>query len=261
MKAIILAAGRGTRLDKYTCDLPKGMLQVFGKSIIQHQVDTYIRNGITDISIIKGYYADKINIPGTKTYVNNLYATTNMVESLFCAENEIQGDVIISYSDILFEDRVLKTVINSKYDIGVLVDEDWKDYWKARYNKVDFDTESLSFAADGSIAEIGISGPPIETIDGRYVGMIRLSSNGTKIFRDNYNNAKQLFLGKPWLNNRLFEKIFMTDFLMELITRKNKVYPILIQNGWLEFDTNEDYEVVNELYEKKTIDVFFKIDC
>jgi len=257
MKAIILAAGRGTRLDKYTGNLPKGMLTVFGKSIIQQQVETYRRNGITDITIVKGYCAEKIEISDTKTYINDLFAVTNMVESLFCAANELDGEIIISYADILFEDRVLKAVIECGNDFGVLVDLDWKEYWKARYGKVDFDTESLSFSDDGSIKQLGVSDPPLNEIDGRYVGMIRLSSNGTKIFSSLYFKARQLFSGKKWLNGRSFENIFMTDFLQELINQNNKVYPILINHGWLEFDTNEDYEIVIKMHENKSLQPLF----
>lgn len=257
MKAIILAAGKGTRLNKYTQELPKGMLDVFGKSIIERQVQTYLRNGINDITIVKGYCAEKIQIEGTKAYVNDRYADTNMVESLFCAENEIMGDVIISYSDVLFEDRALRNVIEFKHDIGVLVDSDWKDYWNARYGKVDFDTESLRINSEGLIYELGISDPPLHEIDGRYVGVIRLSSSGSSIFKKVYNDAKNKFFGKPWLNNRLFEKIFMTDFLQELINQNYKVYPVVINRGWLEFDTNEDYEKVLEMNSTGELGKFF----
>lgn len=257
MKAIILAAGSGNRLKKYTTDLPKGMLSVFGKPIIQQQVECYRRNGITDITIVKGFCGDKINIPDTKTFTNPLFATTNMLESLFCAAKELTGEVLISYADILFEDQVLQSVIKSSADIGVLVDTDWKAYWQARYGQVDFDTESLSFNLDGTIRELGTAAPPIETIDGRYVGMIRLSATGANVFSETYHTAKQIYSGKIWLNNRSFENVYMTDFLQELINRNNSVYPILVKRGWLEFDTNEDYEQVLDWSKNKTLERFY----
>lgn len=259
MKAIILAAGKGTRLDKYTKNLPKGMLEVFNKPLIQHQVDCYNRNGITDIVIVKGYCSEKIKIEGTRSYYNPLFSETNMVESLFCAESELNGDIIISYSDVLFEDKALQAVISFKENIGVLVDKDWKDYWLARYDKVDFDTESLRVDADGKIVEIGASDPPIEEIDGRYVGMIRLSDNGCKHLHSVYYGGKQLFSGKQWLNGRLFEKIYMTDILQELIHQRYKVSPIFINRGWLEFDTNEDYERVLKLEKENKLQVYFNL--
>lgn len=259
MKAIILAAGKGTRLNKYTQNLPKGMLPVFGKPIINHQVETFLRNGISDITIIKGYCAEKIDIPGTKSFINPLFAETNMVESLFCAMSELTGDVIISYSDILFEDKVLKEVISSKKEIGVLIDMDWKDYWQARYDKVDFDTESLKLDKIGRIIELGISNPPLDEIDGRYVGMIRLNEHGCNTFRQIYSKGKQKYSGLPWINGRLFEKIYMTDFLQEIIMQNHQIWPIKINHGWLEFDTNEDYERVLQLESEKKLNAFFKL--
>ena len=103
MKAIILAAGQGTRLKKYTENLPKGMLNFMGKTIIERQIETYRAAGINDIIIVRGFAADKINYSGVRYYTNEKYADTNMVESLMAAKDEFDDDVIVSYSDVLFE--------------------------------------------------------------------------------------------------------------------------------------------------------------
>jgi L-glutamine-phosphate cytidylyltransferase len=257
MKAIILAAGRGTRLNKYTQNLPKGMLEVFGKTLLQRQVDTFRASGITDISIVKGYCGEKINITGVTYFENKLYAESNMVESLFSAEEKIDGDIIISYSDVLFEERIVKTLINNTSDIGVLVDKDWQPYWLARYGKIDFDTESLEIGNNGQIRSLGISDPPLNEIDGRYVGMIRVSPNGCNIIKYIYHNGQRLFSKKTWINGRIFEMIFMTDFLQEIINQNHPVYPVLINKGWLEFDTNEDLENILLWEKNKTLSQFY----
>lgn len=258
MKAIILAAGKGTRLNKYTQNLPKGMLELFGKTLIQRQVDTYRACGITDISIVRGYCGEKINIAGVTYFENKLFADTNMVESLFSAEEKLTGNVIISYADVLFEERIANALINNTSDIGVLVDKDWQQYWLTRYGKIDFDTESLRIGNNGQIISLGISDPPLKEIDGRYVGMIRLSPNGCDIMKNIYHNACKFFIGKPWINGRLFEMIFMTDFLQEIINQNHPVYPVLIKKGWLEFDTNEDYENVLLWDATKTLSQFYE---
>ena len=167
MKAIILAAGQGTRLKKYTENLPKGMLNFQGKTIIERQIEIYKRCGITDISIVRGFAADKIAYEGVKYYTNEAFETTNMVESLLAAKEEFNDDVIVSYSDILFEDRLLKGMMESSADFAVAVDDEWKPYWEARYGKIDFDTESLSINADGNITELGLESPKIEDISAR----------------------------------------------------------------------------------------------
>ena len=128
MKAIILAAGQGTRLKKYTQDLPKGMLNFMGKTVIERQIEMYRKCGINDIIVIRGFAADKIHYEGIKYYMNEDFANTNMVESLMCAKEEFNDDIIVSYSDILFEERLLKGMMDAKGDFnaaGVLADALW----------------------------------------------------------------------------------------------------------------------------------------
>jgi phosphoenolpyruvate phosphomutase len=245
-KAIILAAGRGTRLNKYTAELPKGMLNVFNKPILVHQVEMYRALGITDISIVTGYNNQEINIEGVKYYHNPDYTRTNMVESLFCAEKELEGNVIISYADIIFSRKTLEIVLSAEMDIGVLADRDWKNYWLNRYGRYDFDIESFSVNENNQIVSLGDEVNNVETIDGRYVGMIRLSHKGVNIYKSTYARNKSKFSEQVWMGGRIFENAYMTDFIQFIIDCHNVVNPIWISGGWIEFDTNEDYELVVE---------------
>lgn len=161
MKAIILAAGQGTRLKKYTENLPKGMLEFDGKTIIERQIETYHRCGITEIIVVRGFAADKITYSGVKYYENADYANTNMVESLMAAKQEFDDDIVVSYSDILFEESMLKGMMDSKDDFVVAVDENWQEYWHARYGRVDFDTESLTLDKNDNITELGLEAPKL----------------------------------------------------------------------------------------------------
>lgn len=178
MKAIILAAGQGTRLKKYTENLPKGMLEFDKKTIIERQIDTYRRCGISDIIVVRGFAADKIAYPDVRYYENADYAETNMVESLMAAKQEFDDDVIVSYSDILFEEGMLTGMMASAEDFAVAVDDNWQEYWKARYGKVDFDTESLPLDENDNIIELGLEAPGLEEIDARYIGLLKFSRKG-----------------------------------------------------------------------------------
>ena len=95
MKAIILAAGQGTRLKKYTENLPKGMLEFAGRTLIERQIETYRKCGITDIIIVRGFAAEKITYQNVKYYENTDYADTNMVVSLMTARQEFNDDIIV----------------------------------------------------------------------------------------------------------------------------------------------------------------------
>lgn len=243
MKAIILAAGQGTRLKKYTENLPKGMLSFMGKTIIERQIEMYRKCGIENIIVVRGFAADKIPYEGIKYYMNEDYANTNMVESLMTAKSEFDDDMIVSYSDILFEEQMLKTMMQSTADFVVAVDDDWKQYWQKRYGKIDFDTESLSIDENDNIVELGMENPKLEDIDARYIGLLKFSRNGLQHIVKIMETAYQNFEDKPWQQSgKTVRKAYMTDLLNAVIESREKVRAEHFHNGWIEFDTNEDYE-------------------
>lgn len=243
MKAIILAAGQGTRLKKYTENLPKGMLSFQGKTIIERQIETYRRCGIEDIIIVTGFAADKINYADIKYYKNEDFASTNMVESLMAAKSEFTEDVIVSYSDILFEEKMLRRMMAAEGDYLVAVDKDWKVYWEARYGKVDYDTESLSLDNENNIVELGKEDPKLEDIDARYVGLLKFSKAGLDMIQNILERDREEYMDKPWKQSgKTIRKAYMTDLLQAVIESGRHVKAELFDNGWIEFDTNEDYE-------------------
>lgn len=260
MKAIILAAGQGTRLKKYTKNLPKGMLKFMGKTIIERQIEIYHDCGIKDIIIIKGYAGDKINYDGVKYYVNEEFASTNMVETLLRAKKEFNDDIIVSYSDILFEPELLRKMISSKGDFNCAVDDNWKEYWQKRYGKIDFDTESLAIDLNDNITELGLENPPLEKISARYIGLLKFSKKGLDFIQKIMEEAHKNFEGKPWQQSgKIVSQAYMTDLLNAIIESGRKVKAVHFHNGWIEFDTNEDYENAIEWTKNGTIDKIIKL--
>jgi choline kinase len=261
VKAIILAAGMGTRLGKYTKDLPKGMLNFNGKSLIEWQVETLRACGINDIVIIKGYMPDKINISGVKYYINNDFVETNMVETLFTAEKEMDDEILVCYSDILYEKEVIRKILDAKVDVGVTVDEDYWEYWKARLDEPEDDTESLIIDDDGKIIDLGDTDCSIDKAKVRYVGLIKFSQKGIESLKNVYHENKDKYFDKdePWLMSKSFKKAYMTCMLQAIINTGQRVDPIRIRHGWLEFDTIEDYERTSNWLKTGNLERFFKI--
>ena len=110
-KCLIVAAGLGSRLKGHTEHNPKCMLDFGGKTLLQRQLSSYKENGIEDISLIRGYKKNKIKYKGIKYFDNNDYKDNNILNSIFYGEEVINGNIIISYSDILFEPFVVKMSI------------------------------------------------------------------------------------------------------------------------------------------------------
>ena len=260
MKAIILAAGQGTRLKKYTQDLPKGMLSFMGKTVIERQIEMYRKCGINDIIVIRGFAADKIKYEGIKYYMNEDYANTNMVESLMCAKEEFNDDIIVSYSDILFEERLLKGMMNAKGDFNCGVDDNWKSYWQMRYGRVDFDTESLAIDENDNITELGLESPNLDAISARYIGILKFSKAGMDYIQDIMKEAYKLPADQPWQQSgKVVKKAYMTDLLNAIIESGKEVKAIHFNNGWIEFDTNEDYESALEWVKNNEINKIIKL--
>ncbi len=261
MKVIILAAGLGTRLGKYTENLPKCMLEFNGKPLIQQQVETLQKAGITNISIVRGYQPDKIQIPNVKYYHNPLFAETNMVETLFCAEAELNGsdDILVCYADIIYEPKILQNVLASSADVGVTVDQDYWPYWQARSDEPEKDMESI-IINNGRIVELGNTKCSKAQAQVRYVGLIKFSKAGIQKLKEVYHENKQKYysLDQPWLRSKSFKKAYMTCILQALINAGQKVEPIPIQRGWLEFDTVEDYEKYTQWLKEGSLGRFMK---
>lgn len=240
MKAIILVAGRGSRMKHLTLDRPKCLLEFKEKSILKTQIDLFHRCGIHDIVVVKGYLEHLIKIDGVKYYFDP--DQFNMLHTLFFAETELTGDVIISYGDILFEEFILSKLLSDIHDISVLVDLEWESYFRARFEDPYIEAESLMLNTNSHITEIGEPHPSPEKVQAQYIGLIKLSEKGCKIFRKVYHSAKRKYSGEPWQRAEVFEHAYMTDILQAIIDSGFTVYGVPISHGWLEFDTVDDYE-------------------
>jgi len=241
-KALIIAAGLGSRLKDHTEDLPKCMLDFGGKTLLQRQLDAYKKNGIRNISLIRGYKKEKINYKGIKYFENTDYRNNNILNSIFYAEEVINGSIIIAYSDILFDTSVVQRAINSDYDISVVVDIDWRGYYVGRKDHPISEAENVIFNSNNEVEKIGKINTGNEEVHGEFIGMIKLSNRGTEIFKEHFHRLKKIYWNKPFQRAKVFQKAYLTDFIQELVDIGVKVHCVIIESGWKEIDTVEDYK-------------------
>ena len=183
-----------------------------------------------------------------------------MVESLLTAKEEFDDDIIVSYSDVLFEEQMLRGMMETDADFAVAVDVKWKEYWEKRYGRIDFDTESLSIGENGDITELGLENPRLEDIDARYVGLLKFSTRGLEYILGIMKKAYAEFEDKPWQQSgKPVRKAYMTDLLNAIIESGENVQAVKFENGWIEFDTNEDYENACDWAEDGSIGQFIRL--
>jgi len=241
-KSLIVAAGLGSRLKKHTENLPKCMLDFNGKTLLQRQVQAYNDCGIKDITVIRGYKKEKINYKNLNYVSNDDFKNNNILNSIFYAEKVINGNIIISYSDILFESNVVQRLLESEHDISVVVDIDWRGYYVGRKDHPLSEAENVIFNSNNQVLKIGKIGTQKEEVHGEFIGMIKLTNRGTEIFKENFHRVKRLYWDKPFQRAAIFQKAYLTDMIQELVDIGVKVHCVIIERGWKEIDTVEDYQ-------------------
>lgn len=239
MRAIILAAGEGSRLRPLTNDRPKCMVEYNGRPILDYQLDAMRQLGIKKITIIKGYKEDRVKYPGVDYVVNSRYAETNMVYTLFCAEKFFDDDLIISYGDILYGPSILKPVLDSPEDFAVAVSTSWRELWARRMDNPLEDAETMKIDGHGNILELGKKPRSYEEIQGQYMGLFKICLPLVEKVKKFYHELSPLAL----YDNRPFEKMFMTSFIQEMINRGTEVKAVRVSAEWLEVDSPKDLEV------------------
>ncbi|MBK1993866.1 NTP transferase domain-containing protein, partial [Campylobacter novaezeelandiae] len=135
MKAIILAAGFGSRLMPLTKDNPKCMVKYQNEELISYEIKALKDAGISDIAVVGGYLFDilkkfiqeRFNL--YTFYENKNYANTNMVQTLFCAREFLQKcveqkeDLIVSYADIIYFKDSIEKLMQAKDDLAIVIDK------------------------------------------------------------------------------------------------------------------------------------------
>lgn len=250
MKALILAAGLGTRLMPLTKNQPKCMVEYQGKKIIDYEIEALWEAGIHEIAVVGGYLAEilkeyLVQKYAIKTFFENSYFdSTNMVATLFCAREWIescisqQDDLIISYADIVYSKEVVKKLMKIDTPFGIIVDKQWRKLWEKRFDNPLDDAETLKIR-EGKVIEIGKKAKSYQEIEGQYIGLIKFSYRFLPQVLEFYEslNRNVLYDGKD------FHNMFMTSFLQGLIDKYNNALAVCIDGGWCEIDSKKDLEI------------------
>ena len=239
MKIVLLCAGRSTRTN---LGYPKCLYKFSdGEILIEKNLKILREFGFTNKQI---YFATgfKSQLLKKKTFnkftyiFNKKFKNTNMVFSFYEVLKKMKLDeVIVIYSDILFEKKCLKMIIKSKYHISTIIDKDWKKKWMKKSNFMN-DLEVLKIK-NSKIHSMGKKTFNLKNIDGRYLGITKFSKKSIK-------NLKKKIIPNILKKNR---KIDFTNFLMELVRRDLSVNAVCGKFSWHEFDTMKDFKNFEKL--------------
>ncbi len=262
MKGIILAAGMGNRLSPLTKTIPKFMIPFCNKSLFERNLDIFRKCGIDESIVIIRPDINPPELPNVRYVVKEKVKGTNMLYSLFCAEEFIESSIVISYGDIIFEKKILEKLLESPADISIVVDIDWVKYFKYRIDDPINDAHECIVADDDNVTSIGLEVENLDDVDGHFIGLMKVQNDGIKILKDFYHKSKleatETF--NPLNSNLTFESSRLVDLIQGLILSGVNIKLIPVKNGWLEFDTTQDYELYKNMEKNNTLSNLIKLE-
>ena len=188
--AVVLAASRGGALGRLTEDRPKCMLDIRGTPLLRRLVDTLNLCGIRDITVVRGYAKAAVDLPAITTVDNDDYATTGELASLVCANDALEGNMVVAYGDILFRHYILDALLAHEEDIVLVVDSRFRDRLGevpvkvadlvrcSRPYRGDYLSEEEPVAMNSIGGEVGG-----DDADGEWIGLAKFSARGTELVR------------------------------------------------------------------------------
>ncbi|MEM7255317.1 MAG: phosphoenolpyruvate mutase [Pseudomonadota bacterium] len=237
VKTVVLAATRGEKLGRLTEDRPKCMLDIRGQPLLRRSVNAMRSSGIRDITVVRGYRKEMVNLPSVRTVDNDLYATTGEASSLACARDQLAGESLIAYGDILYRQHILDRLLEHSGDIVLAVDALWAQRHSDDVDWVrDLVSCSKSFAADhfdGEEVLVDAVGHDLatEVIDGEWIGLVKLSAAGASVLRDLLDELQR--------DGRL-PRASMFDLFQALLNQGQRIDVLYVAGHWLDVDDAVD---------------------
>jgi choline kinase len=211
-------------------------------------LDSLIAAGISrkDIAIVGGYLQEEIIAPEIKQFTNIDYDKTNMVATLFCAQEWMEPgeDLLICYSDIVYRPEIVETVLKNDGEISLAADKNWKKLWSLRMENPLEDAETFKINRDGKLIELGKKPNSYDDIEAQYIGITKIQGKKVKDFIDFYHQLDKSLL----YDGKNFANMFMTSIIQSLIDNNWDVRPAFVSGGWFEVDSVEDLEVYRKSF-------------
>ena len=233
-RAIVIAASRGAALGPLTAERPKCMIDVRGQPLLRRLCGTLRECGVGDITVVRGYRKEAIDVPSIATVDNDAYETTGEAASLACAIDRLQGPCVVSYGDILFRRHLLDALLAAEGDVVVAVDA-------LQRGKADLDPERVTDLVGCSrrhtgdyledeapvwLRRIGNDLAPAEA-DGEWIGLAKLSARGAVLV------AAEL---EAMRADGSLARASLLEMLSRLIAAGHPIGVVYVLGGWLDVD-------------------------
>ena len=238
MRAVILAAGRGSRLGHLSDGRPKCLVELAGRTLLERQLAALRRGGAEEIAVVRGYRAETIDVSGAANFTNERWAETNLGMSLAAASSWLrEGPAIVSYGDIFYRAELVRKLIAAEGRLVVTYDRQWRNLWTRRFDDPLADAETFRVDGGGRLIEIGGRTARIDEIEGQYMGLLKFTPEAWR--------AVEELLGE--LEPAVRDRLDMTGLLARLLDRSLEIRTLGTDGQWGEIDSASDLALYREM--------------
>lgn len=245
MRAIIIGAGRGSRLRHETDHIPKTLVEVMGRPMLEWILEALAAAGIErrDIIFISGYAEEAVRSRYPElTFVRNAdWEKNNILLSLLSAREFLSEGFLSTYADIIYDGEVAKRLARSPHDIVLGCDTAWRRRYVSRSQHPETDAEKMRVDGD-RVLEVGRT-IPSEAADGEFIGVMKLSPAGARELVRAFDAARAEHAGRVWREGRTFERAYLIDLLATMLETGSVMHHEDTPGGYMEIDTLEDLEL------------------
>jgi phosphoenolpyruvate phosphomutase len=233
-EAIILAASRGSELAELTATRPKAMVPVGGVPLLQRIVDTYRRGGVQRFTVVRGYAAAAVDLPGLTYADNPCWEQGGELASLEMGLEACDGDgdLLVSYGDVLFKRYIIEQLLDTEADWSVAVDTHWQESVN-RGRDADYVHCSVPHTRASHLPGVHLrdvaSSMPKDGIHGEWMGFLRVS----KTRRDDLRRLVRRVLERD-------PRASVPSLLNALVAEGESIRVVYSTGNWLDIDSLDD---------------------
>lgn len=253
MRPVIIAAGRGSRLRNETDEIPKTLVEVMGRPMLEWILEAYESAGLKrkDVVFVCGYRAEviKARYPDFTYVTNHDWQNNNILLSLLMAREYLGDGFVSTYGDIVYEGAVVQKLVASNADIALGCDTAWRRRYVGRTQHPETDAEKLR--ADGTrVVELSRT-IPSEQADGEFIGVMKLSKQGSSDFLRAFTQAERSYGGGMFREGRTFQKAYLIDLLSEMLEQGTAMQREDTRGGYMEIDTLQDLSMAEKWWKDR----------
>ncbi|MFO7179516.1 MAG: phosphocholine cytidylyltransferase family protein [Pseudomonadota bacterium] len=244
MKAIVIGAGRGSRLEHRTNEIPKTLVEVLGRPMLDWILDALSAAGFArrDVVFVCGYGEAVVRrrYPDLTFVRNEDWERNNILASLLCARDHFAEGFVSTYADIVYEPGIVERLVRAPEDFVLGCDTEWRRRYAVRSRHPESDAEKLT--ADGRRVTAVSRLIPSERADGEFIGVMKVSREGAAVLVDGFERARARSSGGAFREGRPFARAYLIDLLAELLEAGTPMFRENTAGGYMEIDTLEDLE-------------------